>query len=66
MERVSDIHSASRVLRRTLLADHSRKPGIQITPDYEENAVVATAAGIATFWADGDIVDVQGMVAGYV
>jgi hypothetical protein len=39
---------------------------MQISPTYEENTDVATAAGVATFWADGDIVDVRAMVAGYV
>lgn len=36
---------------------------MQVSPDYEESANIITAAGVATFWAAGDVVNAQGMVS---
>jgi hypothetical protein len=36
---------------------------MQITPTFEESANIITAAGIATFWADGAVVSAQELVA---
>ena len=35
---------------------------MQVTPTFEESTNIITAAGVATFWAGGDVISAQSMV----
>ena len=37
--------------------------GVDLSNSYEESTNITTAAGVATFWAGGDVVNAQGMVS---